>query len=510
MFALVSTPLFSHLNTVIRGQKRTFTPMVALLLLVLTGCQTTVIPHGWNNHQPIANNVQNTASHAIPIDRNYDRKLDERKPVLRDNPPRIMAANPVPQPLPTSNIHQQPIGMGNPYDVNNNVPVYGNNQVEQPNYEPEPAKKYQPRFIAAAPAKVPPPARNSWQQRPSRSQTWSMQSQKVHIGVILPLHGKYGSYGRTLLDGIRMAVNEAGKPKEKIALSIMDSAAGPDSALKAYQQLTQGGANWIIGPLIKKNVNALLPHLRPDIPVISPAKHVELAERHPALFIHSISRNAQAVFMANYAYKQGIKYMAVISGNSSSESSEARAFITAFKAIGGSFSSNLSISNNKVNFIDQLKKIPPTTEAIYLALPGKTIVKLAGQLAYVELMRVPLYGSNRWVDGHLLSDRGRHLNQGRFCRPIDPAKNAKFSALYQKIWGSGKPGMLFSLGYDSAKIALSIGDKSKKQGAAAIKALHSTQGFSAKGGHVTFNEEGVGEKSFQRYGIQKGKVIRAK
>jgi len=484
--------------------------MVALLLLVLTGCQTTVIPHGWDKNQPTANNSQNRASNEVPVYRNYDRQLDNRQPALSDNPPSVMATTPAPQLPPASNMQQQPIGMGNPYGVNNNAPVYGNNQVEPPRNEPEPANRYQPRFIAAAPAKVSPPARNSWQQQPVRSQSWAMQSKQVHIGVILPLHGKYAPYGRALLDGIRMAVNETGNGKEKIALTIMDSAGGPDSALKAYQQLTREGANWIIGPLIKENVSALLPHLRPDIPVISLAKHVELAEKHPALFIHSVSRNAQAVFMANYAYKQGIKYMAVISGRSSSESSEARAFISAYKAIGGSFSSNLTINKNKVNFIDQLKKIPPTTEAIYLALPGKTIAKLAGQLAYVELMKTPLYGSNRWDDGHILDDQGRHLNHGRFCRPIDPAKNAKLSALYQKVWGSGKPGMLFALGYDSANIAFSIGDKSKKQGVAAIEALHSTQGFSAKGGHVTFNGEGVGVKSFQRYAIQKGRFIPTK
>jgi|UPI0003A9E407 ABC-type branched-subunit amino acid transport system substrate-binding protein len=371
-----------------------------------------------------------------------------------------------------------------------------------------------------------------WSPKP-----WNERNLKpVHIGVILPLHGRYGRYGQTLLDGIRLAISDP-VWGHLVKLTVIDAAGGPTVAARAYQQLIQQRANWVIGPLLKENVEALIPLLRNDVPVISLSKHVALAERHPALFIHSIARGIQARFMARQAIKAGMHRIAIITGKSRSEQAEANAFGRAFSEAGGEIAGTLTLDKNNVNYINRLKtfravtdneeqlrdldldlqlfaplrrldiRIPPGVDALYLATPGSMVAKLAGQLAYVDLRHIAMLGSNRWMDGHLLDDSGRYLTAARFCQPAAPINASKLVTQYRETWGEGSPGALFALGYDTANLPLLLGSRLGLEGKLAIQGLHDQAGFPAASGKVRFNPSGVAEKDFDIFMIKDAQVL---
>ncbi len=361
-------------------------------------------------------------------------------------------------------------------------------------------------------------------------------SRAVHIGVILPLHGRYARYGQVLLDGIRLA---AANPdwRSVVKITVADAADGKDAAVRAYERLVHQGVNWVIGPLLKENVEAIVPRLRADIPVLSLSKHVDLASRHPALFIHSIARSIQARFMAREAIRNGMKRMAVITAGSAAEKAEAAAFVQSFIALGGEVAGSLQLDRRAVNYIPQLRRfrsvidddlalrdldlglrifspltnldirIPPGVDGLYLATPGSMVAKLGGQLAYVDLRKLPMFGSNRWMDRHLLDDSGRYLTKARFSQPGRPSRSGFLVTQYRQIWGRGEPDVLFALGYDTAHIALWIGSRLELRGQQAIQALHAQDGFPAEGGHVRFDMQGVGEKSFDLFGVQDGRIV---
>jgi len=368
-------------------------------------------------------------------------------------------------------------------------------------------------------------------------QRWNERNLKpVNIGVILPLHGRYGRYGQTLLDGIRLAVSDP-VWGHLVKLTVIDAADGPTVASRAYQQLIQQRANWVIGPLLKENVEALIPLLREDVPVISLSKHVALAQRHPALFIHSIARGIQARFMARQAIKAGMHRIAMITGKSHSEQAEADAFGRAFTEAGGEIAGTLALDKNNVNYINRLKqfrfltdneeqlrdldlglqlftplrrldiRIPPGVDALYLATSGSMVAKLAGQLAYVDLRHIAMLGSNRWVDGHLLDDSGRYLTAARFCQPASPTNAGKLVTQYRETWGDGSPDALFALGYDTANLPLLLGSRMGLVGKRAVQGLHDQAGFPAASGKVRFNAEGVAEKDFDIFMIQDAQVV---
>jgi len=163
-------------------------------------------------------------------------------------------------------------------------------------------------------------------------------------------------------------------------------------------------------------------------------------------------------------------------------------------------------------------RMPVGFDGIYLALDGRQVSMLAGQLAYAGINNVPLYGSSRWQDGHLLDDRGRYLSKARFAasntssaRNInqeDPDVRA-FQFKYRQVWGNAKVSDLMSLAFDTMRIATVMTSRLGLSRHEIVRALRNPEGFPALTGHVRFDESGVGQKQLDVFGIKNGEIVPA-
>jgi len=376
-------------------------------------------------------------------------------------------------------------------------------------------------------------------------QSWaSGEVRAATIGVMLPLSGTYARYGKQALRGIRIAL--AGLEYGKyITLRIEDTGSSQEIAVNAYRQLTNESVNIIIGPLLAETTEALLPYLKSDIPVISLTGRMDLAHRSDALFIHTLSPLAQVNVMAEYAWQHEAKRMVVIS-SAAEKQTEADMFVTAFEALGGEVLQTLQLESAGIDYRDSLRqlryetdddvvlaaldedlnvflpkmdmeiRVPVNFDAAYLALNGKQVALIAGQMAYADISGIPLYGSSRWQDGHLLDDRGRYLSRARFATSgntdqvdnDDPAKR-QFQFLYREAWGSDKTTDLMRLAYDTMRIATVMTSRLGLEKKAIFEALQGPEGFPAMTGHVRFDEFGVGQKQLDIFSIKKGKIVPA-
>lgn len=130
----------------------------------------------------------------------------------------------------------------------------------------------------------------------------------THIGLLLPLQGSAGIAGNTIRDGFLSAYYSATATGAKPALSFYDTANG-QSVIQLYQKAATDGADFIIGPLTKPEVNqlshstisirtlalnytdnALPPHffefgLSPETEIIELAQHVHTMGYTQALII---------------------------------------------------------------------------------------------------------------------------------------------------------------------------------------------------------------------------------
>jgi len=374
-------------------------------------------------------------------------------------------------------------------------------------------------------------------------QAWASGEVRVaSIGVLLPLSGKYARYGQQALRGIRIAL--AGLAySDYITLRVEDTGSDPSTAIRAYRQLADESVNIIIGPLLADTTEALLPYLKRSIPVISLTGAIDLAHRSDALFIHTLSPLAQVDVMADYAWQHGARRMVVIS-DSAEKQTEATMFVNAFEALGGAVLQTMQLDAGVIDYRDRLQQLryetdddvvlaaldedlnvflpkmdmeirmPVNFDAVYLALNGKQVALLAGQLAYADISGLPLYGSSRWQDGHLLDDRGRYLSHARFATSgsadqNDGASMRSFEFANREAWGSDKTTDLMRLAYDTMRIAAVLTSRLGLKERAIFEALQDPEGFPAMTGHVHFDAFGVGQKQLDIFSIKKGKIVPA-
>jgi len=376
-------------------------------------------------------------------------------------------------------------------------------------------------------------------------QAWaSGEMRAATIGVMLPLSGQYARYGQQALQGIRVALASL-ESGAYITLRVEDTGSNPAQAIAAYRQLDNESVNIIVGPLLVDSTRAILPYLNPKLPVISLTGHTELAHLSPALFVHTLSPLAQVAAMANYAWQHDARRMIVIT-DSSENQAEADMFTASFAALGGEVVQTLHLDNQGMDYRDQLRQLryqsdddellaqldedlalflppmdveirmPVNFDAAYLALPGRTVALLGGQLAYADIANVALYGSSRWQDGHLLDDRGRYLSQARFVASgehanaeVDNPTLNRIHFMLREAWGSDAATDLLLLSYDTMRIATMLTSRLGLSDQAISSSLHHPEGFPAVTGHVYFDDAGIGQKQLDIFTIRKGEVVPA-
>jgi len=375
----------------------------------------------------------------------------------------------------------------------------------------------------------------------------------ANIGVMLPLSGEYAQFGRQALHGVRLAI-EGLEDNQDITLRLADTGfdsgaangerQGPQMCLNAYRSLIAQHVDLIVGPLLGDCAKTLAERMRGKVPVISLTSRSLLARKSPLLFVHTLSPLLQARFMANYAVSEEKKRMVVISTDAPSSLAEADAFAEEVTLLGGEVVDRMRLPQDSIDFRNDLRELrmrtddeqllaeldenlavseqaeeeieirmPVNFDGVFLALSGRQVALLSGQLAYVGVKNVRLYGSSRWQDGYLLSDHGRYLRQARFSDVAFPNGTTpelrRFKLAWRDVWGLEKPGKLSGLAYDSMLIGVLLTHRMGFSGQALLAALKDKTGFPGLTGHVRFSAGGVGQKDFELFRIRHNEIVPA-
>ncbi|WP_445401346.1 penicillin-binding protein activator [Zobellella sp. An-6] len=120
--------------------------------------------------------------------------------------------------------------------------------------------------------------------------------QPAHIAVLLPLSGRLAEQADAIRNGILSAHQGQGS-----RLSFFDTNGRDMNGL--YQQVQQAGADFILGPLLKEEVEALT-ELAPAMPVLAlnvPGQQQEL----PHFYYFALSPEAEAAEASRHMWEQG-------------------------------------------------------------------------------------------------------------------------------------------------------------------------------------------------------------
>jgi uncharacterized protein len=152
------------------------------------------------------------------------------------------------------------------------------------------------------------------------------------IFVLLPLQGKYGESGQAIRNGF-MAAFYASKSQQGSAplITVLDTSSQTIAAV--YQQAVAAGADFVVGPLDKDQVQTLIKGTSLSVPTL--ALNSVTDKTVPKLYQFGLSQEDEADQVAQRAYQDGYRRALVIAPAGSWRASIATRFKMRWQTAGG-------------------------------------------------------------------------------------------------------------------------------------------------------------------------------
>jgi hypothetical protein len=328
-------------------------------------------------------------------------------------------------------------------------------QAQFPNH---PASYLLPASLAHAPTATP-------------SVATQPQNTVTDIAVLIPESGNLSFAGDAVRSGIMAAVN-AQKASTPIPMQFYNTADGKVASL--YQQAITQGANWIIGPLNKDDVNSLAQ--QPNLTVPTLALNFTSDETNTkGLYQFALSPLDEAVQVADKAHADGYTHAIIIAPTGSWGHGVANAFNARWQVDGGMVVDNFYYTNQAsldpgIKNLLQLSKpaadakpddanAQPThrsdVDMIFLVADPENARQIKPLLNFYYASDIPVYAISMVYSGLPSANDDKDLDGIRFCDipfvlQSTPVINQAKQQMQQAL-PNLQPQMvrLFAFGYDA-------------------------------------------------------------
>lgn len=295
-------------------------------------------------------------------------------------------------------------------------------------------------------------------------------SSPKHIVVLLPLHGPQAKAGRLVRKGFLGAYySSLAQTSEKQVLSFYDTSRTTNMA-SLYEKAVENGADLVVGPLLKADVENLNKYKNFTVPVLA------LNYTQPSFF-SSISANfyefglapaEEARQMANKAWAQGFKQALIIAPDNSWGKRVAEAAALNWENLGGNIADRLYFGtqfNLTKNIADLLHVNPKTDrelmkqdnkksvlteqrrqdfDVIFLFAQPDTARQIVPLLSYYYASKIPIYSISTIYSGRPNPQKDKDLEGVNFSLTPWALQNAHASTIAR-----GTQDNLYAVGQDA-------------------------------------------------------------
>lgn len=375
------------------------------------------------------------------------------------------------------------------------------------------------------------------------------------IGLIAPITGSYSEYGRSMVEGARLAIKYLGDDSVEPELIVKDTRGDPVQAAKMAARLAKEEPLAVVGPLrSESSVGAAVVLNEENIPMITPtASENGIASLGANIFQISpaIDRLGQAI--VTYAVnKLGITEFAVISPDDAGGVAISKAFIQTVYRLGGEVVSTSYYSPGQTDFKQQIKPLrefllmkteeqlaageidsaayiddekidPEYPDSVVLIDREEWPVRLGGlflpgypdelkllipQVRY-HIIRTQFLGADGWDSEELIREVSRYVGNAVFATDFhagsDEVNWVEFANVYSSEFNH-PPDKVAALTFDAVALILSglrQGITSPEELRKYLSDIEKYQGVSCM---ITFKGTGRANNEIRIYSINEGKV----
>ncbi len=353
--------------------------------------------------------------------------------------------------------------------------------------------------------------------------------QRDVLGVILPLSGRYATFGELVQRGMQLALDLHNRSNSPITFLFRDGAADPDRTARAVSTLAnEDRVIAIAGPLTGAAAqSAAQQAVQNRVPLLTLSQHEGLPATGDVVFRNSLTNRMQAQALARYGVEtRGWRTFGVLYPESRLGQEMLSRFSEEAVQHGGRVVAMQSYPEKATDFRRQIKRLmgkdpdapeadakekrrsPPPFDALLIPDYADKVALIAPQLVFYGLEGVNLLGINGWNSPDLLRQAGRFVEgavfvDGFFLESPSPAVR-EFVARYRQAYGDD-PTILEAQAFDTAGILLYLLSRPDVQNRRELRqALASLRNYPGVTGTTSFNRRGEAEKELFLIRIEKG------
>ncbi|MBI2963175.1 MAG: penicillin-binding protein activator [Deltaproteobacteria bacterium] len=290
------------------------------------------------------------------------------------------------------------------------------------------------------------------------------------VGVLLPLSGRYRTFGESCLRGIRVALGALENRTPVVRTVILDSLGDPSQAASAYQKLAgDPGIVAVLGPMLGAEIDAVQTYAHGfGMPTLTFAQRA-VGVGGP-LFRFSLTKEDQAAVLARYAVvERGLRRWAIFYPDDGYGREIAGSFREAVEALGGRVVADVGYPPGKSDLQAEAKRLqsrigvvenqPPPLDGVFLPESAERLAMVTSYLGFVDIRGVQLLGASGWdrpqgLLGAMPAVEGGVFVDGFFLYSFRPEVRAFVDAFRDAYHGD--PGTLEAYGFDAAALVRDV------------------------------------------------------
>jgi len=285
-----------------------------------------------------------------------------------------------------------------------------------------------------------------------------------HVTLLIPLQGPLADTGQAIRDGFMLAYQMAPVAARPATINVIDSSNAAE--IKAnYELAIQQGANFIIGPLAKVNVQSVAQINNLSVPTLA-LNYVDQEQSTPAQFyqfgLSPFDEVRQVVMLAHQANKQNAIIMVPEGGWGQTI---AQAFQDEWEKQGGKVRTILALSSAQAELVQQIKQLAIQQrgkfDVVLLAAAPTVARQIKPLFKFYHIDDMAIYATSMIYNATPQAQLNNDLNGVIFCDAPWALSSQPESELYQKLATTYPANFqnrakYYGLGVDAYRIALQL------------------------------------------------------